>query len=259
MHAIVCCVIALVLLDAVVAINMYVVSKATPAIPARNRENEFYRVKMATTRHLREHILATSKAQKETLQDEERANFEFDHLLTGVVNQIEASYAIAQTEFVLETRFKFPLNPQMLMNFRMAEESNVIQGSPERWYKIRSVVEKMRSDFLAKKLEALEDVDPKKKLQQSVADAGDEKLFLLNVTKAQRIIDIPKLQGLQPDQIESYKTSVFSFWRSQDIKSDDLSRILEYTDGSDIRFDLKKWYEIYLNKDVPESSGVRSG
>ncbi|KAL8005641.1 hypothetical protein Plhal703r1_c07g0039071 [Plasmopara halstedii] len=41
MHAIVCCVIALVLLDAVVAINMYVVSKATPAIPARNRENEF--------------------------------------------------------------------------------------------------------------------------------------------------------------------------------------------------------------------------
>ncbi|CEG46133.1 RxLR-like protein [Plasmopara halstedii] len=69
MHAIICCVIAMLLFDVVVAINVYVVSKATPAISAKNRDNDLNRVKMATRRRLRGQILAT---QKETLQDEER-------------------------------------------------------------------------------------------------------------------------------------------------------------------------------------------
>ncbi|KAL7686971.1 hypothetical protein Plhal304r1_c024g0081821 [Plasmopara halstedii] len=46
MHVIVCCIIAVLLLDAVVAINIYVFSKAKSVISAKDHDSDFYRVKI---------------------------------------------------------------------------------------------------------------------------------------------------------------------------------------------------------------------
>ncbi|KAL7686961.1 hypothetical protein Plhal304r1_c024g0081711 [Plasmopara halstedii] len=74
----------------------------------------------------------------------------------------------------------------------------------------------------------------------------EEYFLLLNVIKAQRIIDTPKILNLRRDQIDLIKENTFSFWKSRGMTPDDLSQILVHMDKPES--DLVKWYESYLLK-----------
>ncbi|CEG45716.1 RxLR-like protein [Plasmopara halstedii] len=264
MHAIVCCVIALVLLDAVVAINIYVVSKAIPAIPANNRDNEFYRVKIAATRRLRGHIIATSTAQKETLQDEERDEVDLvaaKGLLKDMLNNYHGSLSIAEAEKILEGVFQFTsLGDEIKTMFQAAEISNQVTGSAKRWGRMDEMLQEMRQDFTTIKDNLEKGGEYEVAAQGQINKVLIKGLFLLNVIKAQRIIDIRNVPTLQQHQIRLIKEGIFSYWRKIGIKSEYLSRVLVHTEPSDIN--LVNWYEIeiYLsgNKAVSKSSGARS-
>ncbi|CEG48610.1 uncharacterized protein PHALS_06423 [Plasmopara halstedii] len=67
----------------------------------------------------------------------------------------------------------------------------------------------------------------------------EEYFLLLNVIKAQRIIDTPKILNLRRDQIDLIKENTFSFWKSRGMTPDDLSQILVHMDKPES--DLVKW------------------
>ncbi|KAL7686959.1 hypothetical protein Plhal304r1_c024g0081691 [Plasmopara halstedii] len=259
MHAIICCVIAMLLFDVVVAINVYVVSKATPAISAKNRDNDLNRVKMATRRRLRGHILAT---QKETLQDEERVHEDVikakDLLHTSLINFFGSNFILG-VEKHLERIFHFPvLSDEITTIIQKAENSNAIKGLFDRWEKMFSFSDNMIIDFVMKIAESPNRVHAEKAYQAAQEEYLRKQFFLLNVIKAQRIIDIPKIPNLRPVQIDLIKKSAFSFWKYHGMTPDDLSQILVHTEPES---DLVKWYESYLLKRNKKfaNEAVRSG
>ncbi|KAL8005649.1 hypothetical protein Plhal703r1_c07g0039161 [Plasmopara halstedii] len=252
MHAVVCCVIALVLLDAVVAININVVSKAISAIPAKNRDNEFYRVKIAATRRLRGHILATSKSQKETLQDEERVNPNFG---------LDALTLVSEAETLLDGHFGFPaLSNEISAKFQVAGISDKVLGSIKQWSEnidpiLRESDEEM--DTMVKRI--MHGTMNLAQVEEVMNRVSYEYFVLLSVIKAQKIIDIPKIPTLQQEEINHIKNGIFSFWKDRKMKPEFISQLLKHTDPPEEN--LAESYASYLstNKEGIESSGARSG
>ncbi|KAL8005634.1 hypothetical protein Plhal703r1_c07g0039001 [Plasmopara halstedii] len=212
MQVIVYCIIALLLLDAVVAINIDVVSRAKPVISVKDRDTEFYRVKIATTRRLRGHRLATVKAQKNTFQDEERMNL--DSLLSAISSPPDF---IAFAEKTLEMYFKFPASTDDFSTIWKTGES------------LGLAVEKLGvTDTKLTKTTAA-DKRPKTNPEE-LQDSIETLLTILNVIKAQRIIDSKRIPGVQEETITRLQDNTFKFWKSRGVTSDALSNILLHTE-----------------------------
>ncbi|CEG41565.1 uncharacterized protein PHALS_11904 [Plasmopara halstedii] len=129
--------------------------------------------------------------------------------------------------------------------FQAAETSNIVKGSIERWKKLDTFVTEMNEELNNMEKNIQNGVFAEKDVQEVVERVMFNRLFLLNVIKAQRLIDTFRIPNMSQDQIELVKEGVFSFWRTRGITLDYLPQILEHTDKSEI--DLLKLYESYLS------------
>ncbi|CEG38690.1 uncharacterized protein PHALS_08749 [Plasmopara halstedii] len=167
------------------------------------------------------------------------------HLKLAFKKHASSEY-ISSVEKALENLFQFPAFDYDVSNiFKNAEKLDIITGSIERSVLSEKYLNKVYEDFKMMKKRIPKGVHAEEITRRVLSKSLKDLLFIINVIKAQRIIDLGQIPNLQPELITLFKNYVFALWKSQGMKLDRLSKILAHTD--DPENNLVKSYKLYLS------------